>query len=112
MGRVGHLVVADDVTAVERDAPAVREVGDQLGRGPVLGQGVGGAPGPAFVLDPDRMTVPPGVAGVPRHVADRDELHDLALPRDDEMRRASTRGFCSVRSDPMNRPSVSWMTIA
>ena len=74
---------------VERHPPAVREVGDELGRGSVLGLGEAVPVHPALVLDPDRVQVPPAVAGVPGDVGDGHELHDLPAARDDEMRRTA-----------------------
>src|SRR3954471_19438164 len=76
--RVRHLVVADDVAAVERNAPPVREVGDELRRGAVLALGVCAPAHPSLVFYPDRVQVPPVVARVPRDIGDRHELNDLA----------------------------------
>src|SRR5207248_2166399 len=90
--RVRHLVVADDVRPVERYAPPMPEVRDELRRRSILGLGVGAAADPALVLDPDRVEVPPAITRVPGDVRHRHELDDLTAPRDDEMRRAPRPG--------------------
>src|SRR3954465_12234867 len=69
---VRYLVVPDDVPAVDRHAPAMRQVRHELRRGPVLSHRVATPAGPALVLDADPVQVPPAVARVPGDVADRD----------------------------------------
>ncbi len=85
--RAGHLRVADQVRAVDRQQRAPREVRGQARRGPVLRlREARRVVRPALVLDPDRLGVDVPVAGVPRDVGEVDELHDPARAGDDEVR--------------------------
>ena len=89
-GGAGHVVVADDVLAVERDAVALRLVPGQLRerrveprREPLRELGR-----VALVLDPDRVGVHPPVARVPRDVLRRDHLRHVAVLRAEDVVRA------------------------
>ena len=85
--RVGHLRVADDVLAVDRDVVAPDEPGDELRGGRVLGgREAGRVVGLADVLDPDGVDVDLPVAGMPRDVGEVHQLHDRAVARDHVVR--------------------------
>ena len=87
--RPRHLVVADDVLAVERDAVALGRVARQPRERvvQVLGE-VGRVEREALVLDADGVRVDPPVAGLPRDVVRRHHLRDEAVGRARDVVRA------------------------
>ncbi len=84
-----HLVVADDVQPVGRDAVALADLAHQLGAG--LQLGLAGRPwssaGLPFVLDADAPQVHGPQAGVIGGVGFLHALNDAAVHADDVVRR-------------------------
>src|SRR5439155_13522935 len=87
VGGAGDLVVPDDMVAVERYVLASGDRANE-GRPGVVLLGREGRVRHAveLELDPDRMSVVPGVAGVPRGITFVDDLSDVPIAANDVMR--------------------------